>query len=85
MGGIIRFDPNTGQQKIKIYTDEEGNQKGDARICYENEESIALAIDLLDNKEIRPGFPVHIEQATFEQKGDYKPRETKKTDKIIQA
>ena len=46
--GVIRLDPNTGQLKIKIYTDDAGNPKGDARICYSNIESVEMAIDWLN-------------------------------------
>ena len=61
--GVIRLDQNTGTWKIKIYTDDEGKPKGDARICYENYESVDMAIDLLNNTQIRPGYTVTIEQA----------------------
>ena len=41
---------------------------------------------MLDGSHIRPGYPVKVEQATFEQKGEvYKPRETQKADAITQA
>ena len=52
------IDPRTGQAKIKVYTDESGLGKGDARICYSNIESVQMAIDWLSGTEIRPGFPV---------------------------
>ena len=61
--GVIRLDPNTGNLKIKIYTDDEGKPKGDARICYENIESVEMAIDWLNKSDIRPGYTVTIEQA----------------------
>lgn len=38
--GMIMIDPNTGQSKIKVYTDQSGVPKGDARICYSNIESV---------------------------------------------
>ena len=59
--GVIRFDTNTGQLKIKIYTDDNGKPKGDARVCYANVESVDLAIEMLDGKEIKPGYPVKVE------------------------
>ena len=64
--GVIQLDRNTGQIKIKLYTDENGKPKGDARICYANLESVELALDMLDGSHIRPGYPVKVEQATFE-------------------
>ena len=70
------IDPRTGQAKIKVYTDESGLGKGDARICYSNIESVQMAIDWLSGSEIRPGFPVQVEEATFQMKGEvYRPRE----------
>lgn len=77
------MDPVTGGLKIKIYKDEQGDPKGDCRVAYENIESVQMALEMLSDSEIRPGFPVHIELAQFEQKGEaYKPREVKKIDKI---
>ena len=44
-----------------------------------------MAIDWLHESEIRPGYTVTIEQATFEQKGEvYKPREVQKGDRVTQ-
>lgn len=78
------IDPYNGQHKIKVYTDDSGRQKGDARICYSNIESVQMAIDMLCDSEIRPGYPVKVDQATFEMKGEtYRPRETaQKLDKV---
>ena len=82
--GAIMIDPHTGQSKIKVYTDDSGQQKGDARICYSNIESVEMAIQWLNESQIRPGFPVKVEQATFEMKGEvYRPREgNQKLDKV---
>lgn len=78
------INPNSGQQKIKVYRDEAGNAKGDARICYANIESVDMALEWLNGSEIRTGFPVQVERATFEMKGDvYRPREAaQKLDKV---
>lgn len=75
--GVLRVDPSTGAPKIKIYCDTQTQKpKGDARICYANAESVGMAIDWLHESQIRPGYPVKVEQATFEQKGEeYRPRE----------
>ena len=82
--GAIMIDPHTGQSKIKVYTDDSGQPKGDARICYSNIESVEMAIQWLNESQIRPGFPVKVEQATFEMKGEvYRPREgNQKLDKV---
>jgi RNA recognition motif-containing protein len=39
---------SSGELKIKLYTDEEGKLKGDCRVCYENFESVEMAIELLN-------------------------------------
>lgn len=78
------IDPYSGQLKIKVYTDDDGIPKGDARICYSNIESVQMSIELLNDSEIRPGHPVSVQEATFQMKGEvYKPREaTQKLDKV---
>ena len=81
--GVLKIDPATGKKKVKLYYDNDGKPKGDVRVCYENIESVDMAVEWLNDTEIRPGFKVHVEQAIFEQKGEtYKPRETHKLDKI---
>ncbi len=42
------MDPNTGIELIKIYTDDQGIPKGDARIGYAMIESVEMAIEMLD-------------------------------------
>lgn len=47
------------------------------------EESVELAKELLDQREIKPGFKVYIEKAKFEQKGEvYIPRKKIEVDKL---
>lgn len=53
--GILKRDIMTNEPRIKIYKDESGNPKGDASICYLQEASVGLALDILDDSEIRPG------------------------------
>ena len=43
---------------------------------------VEIALDNLNETEIRPGFKVTIENAKFEQKGDYKLREKREIDEI---
>jgi len=81
--GVIRFDIETGDERIKLYKDRDtGVLKGDALISYANEESVDIATNILSGKEIRPGYPVSVERAQFEQKGDYKPRTQKQIDEL---
>lgn len=59
--------------KIK---DDEGKLKGDCVISYQMIESVDIAVSMLDEREIDPGYKVHIEPANFNQHGDaYKKRE----------
>ena len=61
--GIINEDPTTGESKIKIYKDIDGNPKGDALITYFKEESVDLAAQLLDDSYIRPSCQIHVQKA----------------------
>jgi HIV Tat-specific factor 1 len=45
--GRIAKDPS-GEPKIKLYLNEEGKPKGDCRVCYENVESVEMAIENLN-------------------------------------
>ena len=74
--GFIRNDPKTNEIKIKIYLDKNNKPKGDALISYIRPESVDLAIVMLNNSEIRPGFKIKVEKGQFEQKGEYKKRES---------
>ncbi|GAA5805590.1 hypothetical protein HPULCUR_011110 [Helicostylum pulchrum] len=77
--GVIMEDLETGEPKIKIYRDENGYSKGDALVCYFKEESVPLAIDLLDEAELRPGqasTKMHVQKAVFKEK---EPVEKKKS------
>ncbi|XP_071493077.1 17S U2 SnRNP complex component HTATSF1-like [Diadema antillarum] len=78
--GIIMVEEETEKPKIKLYLDEHGKPKGDGRCCYLKRESVDLAIQLLDESDVR-GHKIHIEVATFTQKGDYKPIKKKKPNK----
>ena len=81
--GFIRKDPKTNQNKIKIYKDGNGKNKGDALVSFLREESVSMAVDLFNDAEIRPGYRISVEKAKFEQKGDeYKRREAYKIDEL---
>jgi RNA recognition motif-containing protein len=67
-GGIIKQDDN-GQPKIKLYKDASGVQKGDGLVSYLRNESVQMAVDLLDETEIRPKFKIRVQKAEFRQKG----------------
>ena len=58
--GMIRLDAVTGEESIRVYTDNEGVPKGDARIGFEMIESVDMAIEMLNDTEIRPGHKISV-------------------------
>ncbi|KAF2761892.1 nuclear mRNA splicing factor-associated protein [Pseudovirgaria hyperparasitica] len=55
--GMIAKSVDTDESRIKMYEDEEGHFKGDALISYFREESVSLAIKMLDDAPFRFGAP----------------------------
>lgn len=55
--GVIAEEIDKGKPRIKLYTDENGNFKGDALILYFRAESVDLAIQMLDDTDFRLGQP----------------------------
>jgi HIV Tat-specific factor 1 len=53
--GLIAEEIDSDKPRIKLYTDEEGNPKGDALIVYFRPESVQLAIQMLDDSDFRWG------------------------------
>ncbi|EGR51229.1 uncharacterized protein TRIREDRAFT_57178 [Trichoderma reesei QM6a] len=51
--GVIAEEIDSGKPRIKMYTDAEGNFKGDALIVFFKPESVNMAIMLLDDTEFR--------------------------------
>ncbi|KAE8287339.1 HIV Tat-specific factor 1 [Larimichthys crocea] len=78
--GIVMRDPITEEYKVKLYKDREGNLKGDGLCCYLKKESVALALRLIDESEVR-GYRLHVEAARFELKGQYDASKKKKKSK----
>ncbi|ORY76631.1 hypothetical protein BCR37DRAFT_383264 [Protomyces lactucae-debilis] len=66
--GLLGEDPLTSQPRIKIYTNPDGSQKGDALITYFREESVSLAITMLDDIDLRGDGKsrIRVAKATFE-------------------
>ncbi|KAI0694004.1 hypothetical protein C8T65DRAFT_711081 [Cerioporus squamosus] len=54
--GIIEED-DAGDPKVKLYAREDGTFSGDALVVYFKEESVELAITMLDDAELRVGDP----------------------------
>ncbi|XP_035522212.1 HIV Tat-specific factor 1 [Morone saxatilis] len=78
--GIVMRDPISEEYKVKLYKDKEGNLKGDGLCCYLKKESVALALRLIDDSEVR-GYRLHVEAARFELKGQYDATKKKKKSK----
>ncbi|KAI4204054.1 MAG: hypothetical protein LQ350_001447 [Teloschistes chrysophthalmus] len=53
--GVIAEEIDRGKPRIKLYTDDEGNFKGDALILYFRAESVDLAVQMLDDTDFRLG------------------------------
>ncbi|KAI4248130.1 MAG: hypothetical protein L6R40_001219 [Gallowayella cf. fulva] len=53
--GVIAEEIDRGKPRIKLYTDDDGNFKGDALILYFRAESVDLAIQMLDDTDFRLG------------------------------
>ncbi|RXG69191.1 HIV Tat-specific factor 1-like protein [Armadillidium vulgare] len=70
--GLLYKDPATQKFKVKLYTDGEGNFKGDARCTYIKVESVELALQILDGYKLGNNT-VKVERAKFTLKGEYNP------------
>lgn len=53
--GLIAEEIDSGKPRIKLYEDEAGVFKGDALIVFFREESVSLAVTLLDDTDFRLG------------------------------
>jgi HIV Tat-specific factor 1 len=71
--GILAEELDTGKPRIKMYSDENGNFKGEALVVYYRPESVGLAIQCLDETEFRlgsnnPSGPMRVQVADFSYK-----------------
>ncbi|KAG9063561.1 hypothetical protein KI688_004446 [Linnemannia hyalina] len=69
-GGVFMEDENE-KPRIKLYTNGQGQRNGEGLVTYLRPESVALAIDLLDDTEYRPGVEkgrIRVQQAQFKEK-----------------
>lgn len=63
--GLIAINPSDQTSRVKVYRDEFGQCKGDATICYNSPESVAMAINILDGGYLRPNYKVTVTAADF--------------------
>ncbi|KAI4108000.1 MAG: hypothetical protein L6R37_001282 [Teloschistes peruensis] len=71
--GVIAEEIDRGKPRIKLYTDDDGNFKGDALILYFRAESVDLAVQMLDDTDFRlgraaPGGKMKVAAADFSYK-----------------
>lgn len=65
--GVLMED-DQGAPKIKLYADEQGQFNGEALVVYFMEDSVELAITMLDEAELRlgePGTTMHVKKGEF--------------------
>ncbi|KAK6202839.1 uncharacterized protein RJT21DRAFT_81882 [Scheffersomyces amazonensis] len=78
--GILSQDYNTGENRIKMYYDENNTFKGEATIFYHSKESVPLAVEMLDNTPIRPHSKlIKVEPATFTETTNSSKKENAKS------
>ncbi|KAL0205443.1 hypothetical protein P9112_000750 [Eukaryota sp. TZLM1-RC] len=69
--GVIRKSEETHEPVIKLYRNEDGSLKGDAKIIYLRPESVSLATTLLDDSLFRPSLPtISVSPASREPEGE---------------
>jgi len=77
--GLLMED-DEGQPKVKLYAKDDGSFNGEALVVYFKEESVVLAVSLLDDAELRLGEPdsrMSVQVAKF----DHKTQEGKEVEK----
>ncbi|XP_065362643.1 17S U2 SnRNP complex component HTATSF1 [Calliphora vicina] len=70
--GMIMRDPQTQKYKLKLYTESEGQIKGDGLCDYIKVESVDLALNILDEYDLR-GNKLRVQRAQFQMRGEYNP------------
>ena len=64
--GLIAISAVNQQPKIKIYEDASGDRKGDCALCYNAAGSVTMALEILHEGYIRPGYKIAVERAEFQ-------------------
>ncbi|XP_052859661.1 HIV Tat-specific factor 1 [Anopheles cruzii] len=78
--GMVMKDPKTHKLKLKLYRDVDGKPKGDGLCHYIKIESVDLALNILDNYDVR-GHRIKVQRAEFQMRGEYNPTLKPKTRK----
>ena len=82
--GILEISPENSLPRIKLYRDKESELvKGDASICYANEASVGMAVDVLNGGMLRADGTgkLCVTRASFQQKGEKIIEDDEKMDK----
>jgi HIV Tat-specific factor 1 len=67
--GILKKDPSSHQDRVKLYEDEAtGQRTGEALVIFLQPPSVDLAVELLDQVEFAPGHTLAVSVAKFEPK-----------------
>lgn len=64
--GLIAISAVDQQPKIKIYKDANNECKGDCALCYNAEGSLSMALEVLHEGYIRPGYKIIVKKAEFQ-------------------
>lgn len=90
--GVLAESVDTGEPRVKLYTDEQGNFKGEALVVYFRPESVGLAIQLLDDEDFRIGqegptgkMRVREAERSFKKQKESSEQRTTKDKKKVQA
>ncbi|XP_011195647.2 HIV Tat-specific factor 1 homolog [Zeugodacus cucurbitae] len=70
--GMIMRDPQTQKYKLKLYAEADGQLKGDGLCDYIKVESVGLALNILDEYNLR-GQKIRVQRAKFQMRGEYNP------------
>ncbi|XP_073838575.1 RRM1_TatSF1_like and RRM2_TatSF1_like domain-containing protein barc isoform X2 [Musca autumnalis] len=70
--GMIMRDPQTQKLKLKLYSEADGQLKGDGLCDYIKVESVHLALKILDEYDLR-GHKMRVQRAQFQMRGEYNP------------
>ncbi|XP_058975666.1 uncharacterized protein LOC131801245 [Musca domestica] len=70
--GMIMRDPQSSKLKLKLYSEADGQLKGDGLCDYIKVESVHLALKILDEYNLR-GNKIRVQRAQFQMRGEYNP------------